>query len=205
MMKILAGFKSGLISISVLIAGNFIGQIPAQAIETAEQTTVMTALVWIKCNESLRTKSSLYQEAEEFLRAMNYDVNLLLDSRIDAFAQSGVDENPLKVCERFMGFGLAPTLMSIGKKAESNFKYMAKWKKKAAVRTADYWCKYRTLDLTDSQLDDLYDDIILIVEQEGVQRYVDDYAIESAALEIGEAAGLIVVKRKQNGTCQIFN
>jgi len=190
---------------SVLLAGCSLGKIPAQAIGTAQEATVAAALLWIKCNESLRTKSSLYQEAEEFLRAGKFDANLLSNSRINAFVQAGVDENPLKVCEGYMGLPLVSSLRRQYSNAEKNFKYMANWKKKSAVRMADYWCKCRTFELTESQLDDLYYDIVSIVEQEGVQRYVDDYAIESASHEISGVAGMIVFKRTQKGTCQLLN
>ena len=95
---------------SVLLAGCFLGQIPAQAFSTAQEAAVAAALLWIKCNESLRTKSSLYQEAEEFLRAAKFDANLLSNSRIDALVQADVDENPLKACEGYMGFPLASSL-----------------------------------------------------------------------------------------------
>lgn len=205
MMKTLAGFKSGLISISILIAGNFIGQIPAQAIGTKEEAAATAALIWIKCNDTLRERSNLYKEAEDLFRSASFDTNLLLDSRLDAIAQASVDDNPLKICERFMGFRLKTSLINASKKIGNNFQYMANWKKKSAERMADYWCKHRTLELTDSQLDNFYDDIILILKQEGVRQYVDDYAIESALLEISEAAGVVVFKRSQDGTCQIFN
>ena len=82
---------------------------------------------------------------------------------------------------------------------------MANWKKKSALRMADYICQHRTLELTDAQLERLYNDIVLITKQEGVERYVDDYAIESSFFEIAEAAGVIAFKRKQNGTCQILD
>ena len=149
--------------------------------------------------------SALYKEAENLFRSTGIETSLLLDSRLDAIAQATIDENPFKVCERFMGFRLKTSIINAGKNADTNLQYMANWKKKSALRMADYICQHRTLEPTDAQLERLYNDIVLITKQEGVERYVDDYAIESSLFEIAEAAGVIAFKRKQNGTCQILD
>ena len=197
--------KSRLLAISILLTGGFACPSSSQAIETMEEVAATTALAWIKCNDGLRQKSSLYKEAENLFRSTGIETSLLLDSRLDAIAQATIDENPFKVCERFMGFRLKTSIINAGKNADTNLQYMANWKKKSALRMADYICQHRTLELTDAQLERLYNDIVLITKQEGVERYVDDYAIESSLFEIAEAAGVIAFKRKQNGTCQILD
>ena len=58
-----------------------------------EEVAATTALAWIKCNDGLRQKSSLYKEAENLFRSTGIDASLLLDSRLDAIAQATIDEN----------------------------------------------------------------------------------------------------------------
>ena len=205
-MHIFTSFKPVIFAISGLLCCSFIVPTAARALEDMGEIMAMTSLTWIKCNDGLRQRSSLYKEAGNLLRESGYDKSLLLNSRIDALAQVTLDEGPVDLCERFTGLSLKSAIIAAAKNTEQNLEYMATWKKKSAARMADYICRHGSLELTDSQIDNLYNDIIAIVEQEGAQRFVDEYAIESSFFEISEVAGAIAFRRRQNGTCRfIFN